>query len=249
MARCSRPELRLAPSVEGAVDMDTDANECFARETVLDEPSNAWDLMKLEQYAQTQHEAIVQGERTLAPAYHRLGRALEMLRRKRGRGSWYKYLESLGIHPVRACKARAIARHFSSAQAVAEMPVEEAYLASKKQRSKVSRRSQDGEERGNSQEESQSQDTARSSEAIEVDEVEAFLANIGSRADTLIDTVAFMDQAKRKTLFSAYQDALKRLQSLGRLLGFDDQSDFDKKSSSISSKARRRAVSNPLGIL
>ena len=61
---------------------ESDSSECFARETFADdEPSHGWNQIQLEQYAQTQHDTIVRGETTLAPAYYRLGRSLEMLRR------------------------------------------------------------------------------------------------------------------------------------------------------------------------
>ena len=75
-------------------------------------PDRDWGLLDLEQYAQAQHQEIVAGEATLAPAYWRLGQALNLIRHQRGQGAWGKYLESLGIHRVRACKARSIARHF-----------------------------------------------------------------------------------------------------------------------------------------
>ena len=84
--------------------MCTDAaqEDCFACEIAPEaEPSHGWNLMQLEEYAKAQHDAIVRSETTFAPAYQRLGRALELIRPKRGRGEWGKHLESLGTHRVR----------------------------------------------------------------------------------------------------------------------------------------------------
>jgi hypothetical protein len=52
-------------------------DERLAHETRPDnEPSHGWGLDDLARYAQAQHEAIVQGEMFMVPAYHRLGRTL-----------------------------------------------------------------------------------------------------------------------------------------------------------------------------
>jgi hypothetical protein len=70
-------------------DMEVNHCNCFARETFSgDELSHSWNLIQLESCAQAQHETIVRAEKSSAPAYHRLGRALEIIRRKRGRGDW-----------------------------------------------------------------------------------------------------------------------------------------------------------------
>lgn len=204
------------------MEIDADSSECFARETFPDDlPSHDWDLLQLEQYAQAQHAAIVGGEKTLAPTYYRLGRCLEMIRRKRGRGAWGKYLESLGIHRVRACKARAIARHFGAPEAVAEIAVEEAYEQCKNKRSHVCRPRRRGP--ADSDNPQETQDVARSAGEKEADDIRAFLTEVCARVEALIDVAAFAEHERRAALFPAYRAALERLQFLGRMLGADDE--------------------------
>jgi hypothetical protein len=200
--------------------------KCFARETFPDdEPSHDWNLIQLEQYAQAQHEAIVQGETTLAPTYHRLGRSLELIRRKRGRGAWGKYLESLKIHRVRACKARAIACHFATPEEVEGMTVEAAYEAAKSNRDGASgvRRTRTGADHSDSQEGPEQEDAGVFSHDDAVDEVRTFLTDVRDRADQLIDTTAFLEQEKRTALIPAYRAALDQLHFLGRVLGAEEE--------------------------
>lgn len=201
-------------------------DECFARETLPDDgPSHVWTLIELEQYARAQYEAIIRGETTLAPTYHRLGRSLELIRRKRGRGAWGKYLGSLGIHRVRACKARAIARHFATPDAVAEMAVEEAYEASKSKHPRVfhTRRDRANADHTDSKENQGNQNAAEPAREHEANEIEAFLADVRARADTLIDAAAFAEHKSRSALFPLYRAAMERLQCLGRMLGAEDE--------------------------
>ncbi len=195
----------------------SESESCFARETIAGgEPSHGWDLMTLEQYAQGQHEAIVGGETTLAPAYWRLGRSLELLIRKRGRKAWGKYLESLGIHRVRACKARAIARHFATADAVANIPVEHAYEQGKRRHAQQNGRVKNRVDTDHSPE---AQDTVQPEHTNGIAALEAFLSEVSARADELIDTASFAELEQRQPLLPIYRTALQRLQLLGQMLG------------------------------
>jgi hypothetical protein len=100
---------------------------CGPQLLITGEPSHGWGVDELGQYCQTQHEAIVSGEKELTPIYWRLGLALSLARKHFGQGQWMQYLASLNIDKTRASKARAIFRAFSTAEQTAGMSVEEAY--------------------------------------------------------------------------------------------------------------------------
>ena len=196
-----------------------------SRETIADqELSHAWNQIQVEEYAKTQHELIVVGEQTFAPAYCRLGRALKLLQEKRGRRGWGDYLESLGIHRVRACKARAIARHFSTPEAVAGLSVEAAYEQSKSRRAGGAGRRQGRAHEGKA---GSGQAAAQGGEPgareLGAEEIGAFLADVRDRADVLVNAAAFADADRRAELIPLYRDALARLQYFGRMLGAEDE--------------------------
>jgi len=209
------------------VNTESAPDECFgAKHFPDDEPSYGWGLIDLEQYAQAQHAVIVRGETTLAPTYWRLGRSLELIRRQRGRGAWGKYLESLHIHRVRACKARAICRHFSTAESVAGLAVEEAYKESKSKPTRGAPRTRGdrpGADRSDVREETEDHDVAQPAREKGVEEIAAFLSEVHARAGELIDAAAFAELEERTKLFPAYRSALEQLQFLGRMLGVEDE--------------------------
>jgi hypothetical protein len=94
-----------------------------------DLPAYDWDLNRLGEFARREHQAILTGEKTLAPAYWRLGSALTMARRQLGRGRWLPFLETLGIEKTRSSKACAIFRTFESIERLTGFTVAEAYAA------------------------------------------------------------------------------------------------------------------------
>jgi hypothetical protein len=175
-----------------------------------DEPSHAWDLERLGKYARKEHDAIVRGETTLSPHYWRLGQALQLARKQLGRGQWGRYLAELGVHKVRAAKARAIYRTFSTPEAVAGMAVEEAYEQRKRNQPSARRRGRrrqlmDGQ-----------------APAENTDELQAFLMDVCARAEQLVDSAAFVEPSRRAALFPLVHSAVEKLNHLGRMLGAGD---------------------------
>lgn len=92
-------------------------------------PAHNWTLDQLGEYAQHEYQSILAGERTLAPAYWRLGNGLTLARKQLGRGHWGPYLKSLGIDTTRSSKACTIFRRFPSPDSLLDLTVDEAYEA------------------------------------------------------------------------------------------------------------------------
>lgn len=92
-------------------------------------PAANWGVEKLQEYAKLRYAEIEQAERSLAPAYWRLGAALHHLRQKLHlrHGEWEQFLTSNKISTTRAAKARAIYETFPSSDKVAGLSVDEAY--------------------------------------------------------------------------------------------------------------------------
>lgn len=90
-------------------------------------PNVEWTAEQLQNYAQSQHQAICDDERALAVKYWRLGTALNLLRTDCRHGQWEQLLRTLGIDKTRASRARAIARTFADESELAGLTVQEAY--------------------------------------------------------------------------------------------------------------------------
>jgi len=192
------------------MDKEDSDNVSGAKPNPDEEPSESWDLDSVSHYAKTQHDLIVQGEHTLAPLYWRLGQSLHFARKLVPRGHWGGYLEELGVHKVRASKARAIYRTFSTPDAVTGMAIEEAY-------DQRVRRTAVAENRRR---------PSKTREECEPDEwvkLETFLLEVCDRAEGLVDVAAFATQDRRTDLFSVFRLAMERLRNLGRLLGAEDE--------------------------
>lgn len=100
---------------------------CGTQPFLTQAPSHQWGVDRLGQYAQQQHQVIVDGEKRIAPAYWRLGHSLTLARKQFARGHWSRFLKQWGIDKTRASKARAIFRTFSTEGHVEGKSVEEAY--------------------------------------------------------------------------------------------------------------------------
>ena len=90
-------------------------------------PRAEWAPDQLRDYSQSQYQAILEDERTLAVTYWRLGAALNLLRESSRHGQWQQFLGTLGIDKTRASKARVIARTFADEDQLAGLTVQEAY--------------------------------------------------------------------------------------------------------------------------
>jgi hypothetical protein len=88
-------------------------------------PGNSPD--DLGEWASSYHEQIVEGERSLAALYWKLGKALELARKHFTRGQWEKYLAKWKIDKTRASKARKIYGAFQNVEQVQKLSVEKAY--------------------------------------------------------------------------------------------------------------------------
>jgi hypothetical protein len=197
-----------------ATDAESFGAKLFSREA----PDHSWGVDDLGQYAQQRHDEILQAERSSAPVYWALGQALSLARKQLGRGPWGKYLADLGIHKVRASKARAIFRTFCSPEAVAEMGVEEAYEQRQRRQASASRQEPNRPVAGRDEESFEPLASQKGAA-----ELETFLMEASSQADTLIDVAAFLEHDARQALFPIYHEALSRLQCLGRVLGVEDE--------------------------
>jgi hypothetical protein len=105
------------------------AIESFDSQECSELPSHAWNEARLSAYATAIHAEIVEKELPLAPAYWRLGMALDLMRKKYPRGTWAAQLGALGVDKTRACKARKIFKNFRSEAELANLTVDQAYWA------------------------------------------------------------------------------------------------------------------------
>jgi hypothetical protein len=106
---------------------ETAPKSCGPQPLPTGSPCAEWTTDELLDYSNAQNQAILDEERTLAVAYWRLGRALNLLREDCQYGQWAQLLERLGIDKTRASKARAIARTFDDERQLAGLTIEEAY--------------------------------------------------------------------------------------------------------------------------
>lgn len=106
---------------------DKTENVCGPQPNVEYEPSHSTPLERLNALATSEHDALVTGERAATSHYWRLGRVLDLARKKVSRGDWANYLKTLGIEKTRASKAKTIYRTFSTVDKVADLSVAQAY--------------------------------------------------------------------------------------------------------------------------
>ena len=179
------------------------------------EPDHSWPLEQLGQRACELHQVILSSEQATAPSYWELGRVLELARKQLGRGVWGRQLTAWGINKVRASRARAIFRRFSTPEAVSGLGVEEAYAERYRRQVHARRRS--------CHQETDDQPPDRHA-GDDADQLPAFLEDVRSRAEQLIDVAGFMERERRTALFPSYRAAFERFRYLGRVLGVEDVS-------------------------
>lgn len=164
-------------------------------------PNNEWLPEQLGTYAQAQYQQIVDGETHLTRPYWRLGHALQIAKKSFGHGQWERYLQSLGIDPTRASKARAIYRTFPSEDDVAHLTVEAAYA----QR----RRRQPAEPLKTSEE----TDAKKKAQRLRMS-----VSRIANRAGTVVHDAAFATPEEASILIPAVRKAIRELETLLRYL-------------------------------
>jgi len=196
---------------------DDSADECFGpKHLSTEEPDDTWEIERLGEHARIQHDQIIRGEKSLAPYYWELGRALQIAKRQVRRGQWLSFLTAYGINRVRACRARAIFRSHPTAEAVAGLSVEEAYEHRVKRQSP--RRRNQGEPDAQNDEADPWLSRERTEEGLT-----SFLTHVRLGAEEFVDVAAFLEKDRRSALCSLHLAAVERLQYLGRLLGVGDQ--------------------------
>jgi hypothetical protein len=164
-----------------------------------EQPSHSWDLDKLGEFAKEQHQKIVEGEKELAPAYWRLGEALDLARKQFNHGQWGKFLADLGIHKTRASKARAIFRSFQSLEDVAGQSVEDAYECRRSRQEQAPR-------------------AAKRKPKSKGNALKAFLKHVPKEAKALIDEAVTMRPPEASQLMTAIDAAIENLQRLRETL-------------------------------
>jgi len=139
--------------------------------------------------------------------------------------------------------------------AVAEMAVEAAYEASKRKpggtRPDQQRRHCRASSRSTTEPEVAENDTAVTmTREHGANDIGDFFADVCTRANDLVDAAAFAKPEHRSALIPLYQDALARLQELGRLLGAKDKLPPGKRSSNPAQETRCKSTRrlNVLGI-
>ena len=169
-------------------------------------PDHSWGLDRLGEFLRLQHEAIAQLERQSAASYWKLGQGLTLAFKQLGRSMRAPFLAELGIHKVRASKARAIYRRFPTIESIGTLTIEEAYAerhrpAASAEKTGRSRHRSDG-----------------SSKPSEPDELEQFLFDVAERADAFARAAALARADLRERLQSPIRQAIERLLRLERLL-------------------------------
>jgi hypothetical protein len=211
--------------------MSTDATPEKSSATKLfcgEEPDRSWPLERLGQRARELHQGILVSEQATAPAYWELGRVLELARKQLGRGVWGRQLAAWGINKVRASRARAIFRRFSTPGALSGRGVEEAYAERYRRQVHARRRTCDQEA---------DEQPPKHHVGDDADQLATFLEDVRSKADRLIDVAGFMEHDRRTALFSSYQAALERFRFLGRILGVEDASPSITENSGVAATA------------
>lgn len=186
------------------VENEIDAKSCDPQLFMDGEPDRKWGLDDLGGYAQSQHQAIVDREQTLATHYWRLGLALNLARRQLSRRQWGKFLQERNIDKTRASKARAIHRTFPTENEVEELSVQEAY---RRRERKVKQQTAD--------------ESAVEKSVIEdpKDDLLEFLHNVHSRADFFMDDAAFAEPSDTDMLLAVLSEAITGLEKLRDLVG------------------------------
>jgi hypothetical protein len=159
------------------------------------EPTSEWDVEQSGTYLHWQHQFIVDGEKSLTPCYWRLGYSLELARHQFTYGQWEKYLAHWGINKVRAARARAIRRTFSTLKEVERLTVEEAF--ERRQRRQPA--------------------TARGKTESQHGPMGAFMAEMGPwcrRAEALVDEAAFAERAQAALFLPPLGELIHRLERL-----------------------------------
>jgi hypothetical protein len=165
------------------------------------EPNNQWLPEQLGTYAQTQYQQILDGETHLTRPYWRLGHALEIAKKSFGHGQWEHYLQSLGIDPTRASKARAIYRTFAREDDVAHLTVEAAYAQRcKRQPTTPPAKSE----------------VAGSKKSVRG--LRTSISKIADRAGTVVHGAAFATAAEATILIPAVRKAIRDLETLLKYL-------------------------------
>lgn len=98
------------------------------------EPSTAWSLAELTAAAQRENERIEKSKTFVTPRYWRLGRALNLVRKKKKfpRGTWEPWLAQHKIKKLNAFRARRLAKYFSSVQKLRGLALEDALAIAKR---------------------------------------------------------------------------------------------------------------------
>lgn len=157
-------------------------------------PQKDWDVQRLGQYAQAQHQAIEAHEQSLAADYWRLGLALNLVRDQFAHHQWDKFLEELGIDKTRASKARAICRTFPTEQAVEGLSVQEAYsLRERKPRKPAPKRQRKKREQKSFGD---------------------WLCDVCQKVDFFLDEAKFADPSESSALLPAIDAAIEELTKL-----------------------------------
>lgn len=179
------------------------------------QPAAPLGLEDLGEQARRVHDKIVNCEKTVAPEYWELGRVLKLARKQLARGQWGSFLTAYGIHPVRACRARAIYETFSSPDALGELSVEEAY--EKRQRRQTAKRQASVAEQPEAASDPGTDEKPQ--RLLNETDLQAYLTQVHDQAEAFIDVASFLEADRRRALYPQYWAALERLQYLGRVLG------------------------------
>jgi len=176
----------------------SDEKSCETQLFGAEEPTPEWTVEQLGDYARTQHELIVDRERSLAIGYWKLGGALEILRGRFKRGEWGKYLDKLEIDRTRASRARAIRRCFPSGEELQGLTVAEAYAR---------RQRKPGRPRGG---EGKPDDDLGDHKHALVD----FVQEVNEKAAAMFDEAAFADGEEALTLLPLVEDTIRLLEGI-----------------------------------
>ena len=130
------------------------------------------------------------------------GTALDIAKKSFGHGQWLQYLQSLGIDPTRASKARAIHRTFPKEEDIACLTVEEAYTRRRRQRSAAA----------------PAAGAAKPKKSIQ--SLRTSVGKLAQRTGTLIQEAAFATPGEATILIPAVRKAIRELETL---LGFLQQ--------------------------
>lgn len=191
------------------------SDESFGAKPAGDElPDHSWGLDRLGDYLRAEHDAIVQFERQSAAHYWRLGQALSLAYKYLGRSMRARFLAELGIHKVRACKARAIYRQFPSLAALGDRTIEDAYAEGRRERPTEE----------SSQKKRRLPEVNASGE-FDADELERFLLDVVEQVDALARATKNIGHDQRRRWRVSVRQTIDRLMRLERLLNASDEAE------------------------